>query len=135
MRALLIPLGDDVYAIAMDRVREVVADPIATRLPTGPPSVLGVFNLHGEIVPLFDTATLLGLGGGGRAPFAVVVDSPLGPAGLSATAAPESANLGAALATTDAASPSALYGVDDRIVTLVDVEWMLAPERTSGRAA
>jgi purine-binding chemotaxis protein CheW len=135
MRALLIPLGDDVYAIAMHRVREVVAAPMATQLPTGPSSALGVFNLRGEIVPLFDTAMLLGLGAGTSAPFAAVVESALGPAGLSASAAPQSADLGAPLATSDDSAGQVLYAVGERLVTLVDVDALLAPEHTAGRSA
>src|SRR4051794_7476816 len=90
MRALLIPLGSDLYAVDMRAVREVVAAPRATQLPGGPANVLGVFNLRGEIVPLFDTALLLGLPSASRGAFAVVIDSALGPAGLVATDAPES---------------------------------------------
>ena len=36
MRALLIPVAEDVYALDMQWVREVVAAPLATKLPTGP---------------------------------------------------------------------------------------------------
>ena len=45
-----------------DWVREVVASPEVALLVTAPPFVLGLFNLRGQIVPLFDTAALLGVG-------------------------------------------------------------------------
>jgi purine-binding chemotaxis protein CheW len=135
MRALLIPVGDDLYAIDMQTVSEVVAAPLATELPTGPASALGVFNLRGEIVPLFDTATLLGLGAVGRAPFAVVVMSPMGLAGLAATAAPESATLGERIATSDGVGGTAAYAVGQRIATLLDIDAVLAPTRIGGWAA
>ena len=134
MRALLIPVVDDLYAIEMQWVREVVAAPLATELPTGPGSALGVFNLRGEIVPLFNTALLLGLPGAGSAAFAVVVASPSGPAGLAATAAPESATLGDRLAATDATGCVATYAVGNRIATLLDIEALLAPAQIAGWA-
>jgi purine-binding chemotaxis protein CheW len=135
MRTLLIPVADDLYAIDMQWVREVVAAPLATELPTGPGSALGVFNLRGEIVPLFDTAVLLGLRAVSDAPFAVVVESPLGPAGLAATAAPESAALGSRLSVTDASETVATYAVGKRIATLLDLDALLAPTRIGGWAA
>jgi len=59
--AVLLPVGADLYAVPMGWVREVVAVPPPTRLVTAPPLVLGLFNLRGQIVPLLDTAALLGL--------------------------------------------------------------------------
>ena len=62
MRALLLRVGDDAYAVPMELAREVVAAPVVTVLPTSPASVLGVCNVRGEIMPVFDTGLLLGLG-------------------------------------------------------------------------
>jgi purine-binding chemotaxis protein CheW len=129
MRALVIPLGEDLYAIDMLAVREVVAAPRPTPLPTGPANALGVFNLRGEIVPLFDTALLLGLHAVSRIAFAVVIESALGLAGLVATDTPESVELGEVLATADATAGRALYAVADRVAALLDVETLLAPAR------
>jgi purine-binding chemotaxis protein CheW len=134
MRALLIPVAEDVYAIDMQWVREVVAAPLATKLPTGPGSALGVFNLRGEIVPLFDTALLLGQRAVGQAPFAVVVESSMGPAGLAATAAPESATLGDRLAATEASGSIATYAVGNRIATLLDIDALFVPANIGGWA-
>jgi chemotaxis signal transduction protein len=132
MRALLIPVADDLYAIEMKWVREVVAAPSATRLPTGPRSALGVFNLRGEIMPLFDTARLVGLSAVGHAPFAVVVASTIGPAGLAATAAPEAVTLGAPLANVDTSATTATYAIGNRIAALLDIESLLTPDRIGG---
>lgn len=135
MRALLIPVADDLYAVEMQWVREVVAEPLATELPTGPRSALGVFNLRGEIVPLFDTALLLGLRAVVNAPFAVVVSTSMGSAGLAATAAPESAALGEPLARTEVTGSAAAYAVGSRIAVLLDVDALLAPANIGGWAA
>ena len=82
-QAVLLPVGDDLYAVAAGsgaRGRRRSA-----RRPGCRPRrrwCSALFNLRGEIVPLFDTAALLGLGTLIDAPFAVVVETAAGPAGL-----------------------------------------------------
>ena len=71
----MMPVGPDWYAIDIARVREVVDAPMLAGMPTAPPTLLGVFNLRGEIVPLFDTAALLGLGSVATGSHAAVVSS------------------------------------------------------------
>jgi purine-binding chemotaxis protein CheW len=127
VKALLLPVGSDYYALAMTSVREVVAEPRVTPLPTAPEQVLGLFNLRGEIVPLFDTGLLLGLGRLEGSSFCAVVLTALGPAGLSATGLPEAAELGEPVAGSDIPGSVASYAVDDRLTTLLDVEAVMAP--------
>jgi len=127
--ALLVPVGADWYALDMASVREVVAFPLLTRVPTAPAALLGLFNLRGEIVPLFDTAALLDAGRmAGVASFAVVVLTDLGPAALTATGAPEAAELDQPLPTETVAGLAA-YGIGNRLATLVEVGDLLSPER------
>jgi chemotaxis signal transduction protein len=95
--ALLIPVAGDTVAVPLEAVREVAVAPRVTRLPTAPAMVLGVFNLRGEIVPLFDTGLLLGLRAIQRGAFAVLVDSSHGVAGLAATEMPLTVRLVEAL--------------------------------------
>ena len=131
MRALLLPVGPDVYAIDMVAAREVVAAPVVQALPTAPRSVLGVFNLRGDIVPLFDTALLLGVGndGGGDVPFVGVVETPFGPAGLAMSGIGSSVELGEPVGATETPGTLATYVLDDRLVVLIDLEALLAPSR------
>ena len=72
----------------------MVAGPTVTPLATAPAVVLGLFNLRGEIVPLFDTAALLGVGHRHAGRFAAVVHTAHGPAALAATGFPQRADLG-----------------------------------------
>jgi purine-binding chemotaxis protein CheW len=132
--ALVLPVGADLYAIAIDWVREVVGKPRLTRLPGTPPSVLGVFNLRGEIVPLFDTAALLGVGTTTSGPFAAVVESRLGLAGLATTGTPEAAALGDPMGPSDLAGATASYALGRRVVTLIDLEVLLEAVPTPGMA-
>ena len=46
MRALLLPVGADRYALDLTRIYEVVRAPALTALPGAPPGVLGVMNLR-----------------------------------------------------------------------------------------
>jgi purine-binding chemotaxis protein CheW len=130
MQALLLPLNADLYALELTAVREVVPAPEVTPLPGAPPALLGVFNLRGEVVPLFDTARLLGLASAPAADQVTVADTQAGPAGLVAHGRPQREQLG------DAAGPAALaaalgrYAIGDTLVcTLLDVERLLARAR------
>ena len=128
MRALLLPVGADWYAVDLQAVREVIILPAVTAVPTAPSPVLGLFNLRGEIVPLFDTAALLGLGGMPRGSFAAIVRTAAGPAGLSLSGMPEAVELGEP-EPIDIVSGVAIYSVGARLATLVDVDQVLGPDR------
>jgi len=51
--------GGEQVAVPVDAVREAAPQCPAVPLPHAPPFVLGVINLHGEILPLLDLANLL----------------------------------------------------------------------------
>jgi len=132
LRALLIPVALDLYAVPVDGVREVVRAPPLTKLPTAPGLVLGLFNLRGEIVPLLHTPVLMGLS---RLPdwsFVAVVRSSLGPAGLAATALPEPVALGEPVGPSESPGTGGTYAVGQRLAVLLDVEELLGGARLGG---
>jgi purine-binding chemotaxis protein CheW len=135
VRALLVPVGADWYAVAMSSVREVLSRPRPTAVPTTPAAVLGLFNLRGEIVPLFDTAALLGLGSTPDGPYAAVVLTTLGPAGLVATGVPESVELGEPVSRPETSSGLGCYAVGSRLATLLDVDALLMPGHREVRSS
>ncbi len=53
-------LGDEVYAIEILRIREIVEYNPPTGVPMMPPSVRGVINLRGAVVPVIDLAIRFG---------------------------------------------------------------------------
>ena len=126
-RALLLPVGRDLFAIALDGVREVVERPQPTPLPTAPIAVRGLINVRGETVPLFDIGALAGAGLGADATFAAVVDSAHGLAALASDGVPEIAELGDAVGPADMFGGIATHAVGDRLAVLVDVETLLGP--------
>jgi chemotaxis signal transduction protein len=62
------------YAVEVGHVREVLARADVSRLPWGPPAISGVTNVRGEIVPVADTARVLGVGEVGAGGPVVVLD-------------------------------------------------------------
>lgn len=131
MQVLLLPVGRECFALDRRCLREVVRRPAAVRLPSAPSAVRGVFNLRGEILPLFDLATLLGLGSLAEAPYAVVVETALGPAGLVTSAMPRSAELGPSVGATEGPATVATHLAGDGLGTLLDVEALLLPSPDS----
>lgn len=114
--AVVLPVGSDLYAVPIDCVREVVAAPVLTRLVTAPAPVLGLMNLRGEIVPLLDTAALLGVGRVDIVAFAAVLHTPWGPAALAATGLPVRALLGAPSGASELPGTAGVYLLDDGLL-------------------
>lgn len=54
-------LDDELYALPVDRVREVIRVQAITRVPQAPAHVRGVHNLRGTILPVLEIRTRLGL--------------------------------------------------------------------------
>jgi purine-binding chemotaxis protein CheW len=76
-------LGKEEYAVAIERVREVLRAPAITEVPRAPAHVLGVVTVRGEVVAVVDARGRLGLGGGeSAAGRIVIVDAGEGPLGL-----------------------------------------------------
>jgi purine-binding chemotaxis protein CheW len=78
-------IGQEEFAVPIERVREVLKAPNITEVPRAPAHVLGVVTVRGEVVAVVDARGRLGLesasgsGGGGRI---VIVDAGEGALGL-----------------------------------------------------
>jgi purine-binding chemotaxis protein CheW len=86
---------------------------------------LGLFNLRGEIVPLIDTAALLGLGLGPPVAFAVVLHTHLGPVGLSGSAFPQRTLMDDPLGASELPGSAGRYRVGRQVAVLLDIEALL----------
>jgi purine-binding chemotaxis protein CheW len=51
---LAFALGPETYALPIERLREIVKVPPLTEVPRGPAELLGVMNLRGEVLPVYD---------------------------------------------------------------------------------
>jgi purine-binding chemotaxis protein CheW len=58
---LRLEVADEVYAVPVERVREIVGLPIVTRVPRAPRALHGVISLRGEILEVVDLRRRLGL--------------------------------------------------------------------------
>lgn len=134
VHAVLVPVGPDLYAVQIDFVREVVAAPPLTRLVTARSLVLGLFNLRGQIVPLIDTAALLGLRSVSPPSFALVLQSRQGLVGLAATAFPQRAVLGSSMGPSELPGTAGTFQVHNQVAVLLDPDVLLGPDRL-GRAS
>ncbi len=80
-----IRLADETYALELGQVREIAKVPPVTEVPRAPSFVMGVMNLRGEVLPVFDLHKRLGLvrqAPCNRGSRIVVVETAKGPAGL-----------------------------------------------------
>ena len=130
--ALLLPVGVECFAVPLELVREVVAAPLATPLPTAPATVQGLINLRGEIVPLLDTLALATGPRGEAAGYGVVVESSHGLAALAATGLPEVAELGEPVAVAESSACVSVHSVGERLVSLLDIEALVGRVRGAG---
>jgi len=56
---IVFTIGTSRYALELRWVREVVSLGFVTNIPTAPPALGGVCNLHGAILPVLDVGVLL----------------------------------------------------------------------------
>lgn len=54
-------LGDELFAINVAQVREVLEVPLITRVPTAPKYMRGVVNVRGQSIPVVNLRTRFGL--------------------------------------------------------------------------
>lgn len=73
LRVCLITLGGEVFAVDLRNVREVFEVESLTPVPGMPSILAGVANLRGVVIPVVDLRPLLGVSGGGKLDFAVVL--------------------------------------------------------------
>ena len=57
---IVFTIGAVRYAVELRWIREVVSLGFVTAVPTAPPALGGVCNLHGAILPVIDIAAVLG---------------------------------------------------------------------------
>jgi chemotaxis signal transduction protein len=61
IRVCLFSMGEEVYAVPVELLTEIIISQKIFPVPTTPPHVLGVINLRGNIVPIVDIREALSL--------------------------------------------------------------------------
>jgi purine-binding chemotaxis protein CheW len=123
--ALVFPLGPERYALPLQHVREIVATPALTTLPTAPTVVLGLVNLRGDVLPVFDACTLVGSPFPAAPDFVMVVDTERGAAGVAASGLPSILDLEPALDSDRALWSGSIHSLDGEPVVMLDVGALL----------
>lgn len=124
--------GSESYALPVTVVREVGILGDIARLPGTPPAVLGVYNLHGQVVPVIDLAGVLGASRGVPAEKMVIAEHGGGLAALAVQGITGVEAVGVASEHTDSPHLSGAALVDGVLVGVIDLEAVfdsLAPER------
>src|SRR5215471_3950352 len=79
--SVLFRLGKEGYALEVMRVQEVLDMQSLTEVPGGPKYLLGVINLRGHVVPVYDLRMPFGLASDAtqtRAPCVLIVETTVG---------------------------------------------------------
>jgi len=121
------------YALAVDQVLEVAELGDIAAVPGSPPHVLGVHNLHGQVVPVIALAARLGLAEG-EPQRIVVAEQGEVKAGLAVDAVIDVGELPEPSEQVE--SPYLLGAVllDGTLVGVLDIETVLAPISSSSEA-
>ncbi len=61
LRVCLFSMGEELYALPVEMLTEIIISQKIFPVPTTPPHVLGVMNLRGNIVPIVDIRAALSL--------------------------------------------------------------------------
>jgi len=118
--------GGEHYALPVTAVLEIAEFGQVTPVPGAPSGVLGVRNLRGQVIPVIDLATMLGLAPDAESERIVVADDGSRRAALAVTATMDVGELGAATEEVESPYLSGAVLVDGALVGIVDVEALLA---------
>lgn len=82
-RCIAFRVGDELYAVGLGAVREVIVPPEIVPVPGAGREVLGVINLRGSVVTVLNSRSMLGLSGCPQGPLAriLVLDEDSGSVG------------------------------------------------------
>ena len=119
-------VGAEAYALPVENVLEVAELGNVSPIPGSAPAVLGVRNLRGQVLPVFDLATIFGIGREGQAARLVVAEESGRRAGL---AIDEVTDVGPLPDTSEEAESEFLVGAalaNEGLIGVVDVARVFA---------
>ncbi len=129
MRAVVVEIAGEWYAVPMSDVREVVTDPLLTPLPGAPHAVAGLLNVRGEVIPVVDGHALVGAvrdAGARDRRSAVVVDTRLGAVAIVFDGSAGTAELRELIQPSERPGCRGVYGTGSGIAALLHLEPALA---------
>ena len=115
-------VGAESYALPVENVVEVAEFDQPTPVPGAPRELLGVRNLRGEVLPVFDLAAVLGIPTDAKPVRLVVAEAQGRRAGLAIAAVHQVGELPTASQEAESALLSGAALTDEGLVGVVDVE-------------
>jgi purine-binding chemotaxis protein CheW len=119
-------LGDESFALPVAQVLEVADLGALAPVPGAPPSVLGVRNLRGQVLPVIDLATVLGTARAQEAEKLVITEEAGRRAGFAIDEVTDVAELQGPVHETDSPYLSGSALVEGDLIGIVDVERVFA---------
>jgi purine-binding chemotaxis protein CheW len=119
-------VGDESFALPVTQVLEVAEVGALAPVPGAPPSVLGVRNLRGQVLPVIDLAAVLGTARAQEAETLVVTEEAGRRAGFAIDEVTDVAELHGPVQETDSPYLSGSALVQGDLVGIVDVERVFA---------
>jgi purine-binding chemotaxis protein CheW len=119
-------VGDENFALPVGQVLEVAELGPVAPVPGAPPSVLGVRNLRGQVLPVIDLAAVLGTAHATPAEKLVITEEGGRRAGLAIDQVTDVAELPGLSQETDSAFLSGSTLVQGELVGVVDIEGVFA---------
>ncbi len=126
-------VGREHYAVPIENVLEVAELGALSPLPGAGGAVLGVRNLRGSVLPVFDLARVLAIAGDATAPCVVVAEHDGRLAGLAVDEVTDVVALEAEAEQAEAGHLSGAILEDGRLVGIIDVERLFSS--LAGQAA
>jgi chemotaxis signal transduction protein len=115
-------VGDERYAVPIESVLEVAELGELSAVPGAGAAMLGIRNLNGNVLPVFDLARVLAIAGDASTPRVVVAEHDGRLAGLAVDEVTDVGELAGAAEETDAEHLSGAVLEDGQLVGIVDVE-------------
>lgn len=129
MQVLVIPVANELYAIPMESVRQVMRRTEVTAVPLSSPELLGAINVRGEVLPILDTGLLTGNAPVKTVPYTILVNTDTDLVGLAAEKMPTTAELGEQVGPGTGPGEKAVHSIGERLVVLIDLQELVANHR------
>lgn len=121
---LRLRVGHESYAVPVENVREVTDYGDVAAVPGSGPAVLGVRNLRGQVLPVFDLAQVFGIPAAGSTPRLVIAEANGAVAGLAVTEVTDVSSLPDEVEPTEVELLVGAVLTDGELVGVVDVPAM-----------
>ena len=123
-------VGSECFAVPLLKVREVIGMPEVTAIPQAPNHVVGIINLRGQIITIFDLRSRLNASTKGEQPTVIICEMPFGQMGMivdlvSSVLSAESEQISEVPPGSRAANHdfiTSIYSHEEELILMLDVE-------------